>query len=483
MFVCNGYNGTLFRCDLNDKYYLTHKFRNITSSDGINNCPVDFAESGLCKKDCIDIWNSQITLSVSTDEATPCKIKDIWMGANHGHPCAITIYCKNHNKTVKDIGSVWKDQLGIMFTLVKIPNIHALTFVSDNLSESINDYTFAQKITGTLTYVKNGKNRSTVAIEEQKVGFLLPSIRHLQKTLYAITNGQKKIVTSSTECDFAEIHEDYYIINPATVCRHLQKKRPCGGYKTAPNLANFGDPMILHKIIYRILPDGTILSDFEVVKLMDIDFRLYLGAMYQEKKDCFGGGIYRCVPNSLPFEKDGVIYDFANLYRVTENNFPNEYYLDKDHWANQNCPPDRVVDYFKDLQGNNSLGFACGFLPLYDGHPDIRKNIEHAINIGRTRKAYPTFKQGKLSNVKGIAYKKFFETDTNKNSCYKVEYFDRKYIYFDFSESSCVQTKIEGTIIPLNISSAVEYTIQDDVLQVNYKGNSPAFAVFEQTRN
>ena len=61
---------------------------------------------------------------------------------------------------------------------------------------------------------------------------------------------------------------------------------------------------------YHVLSDGTVLCDFNHEKTMNVSFDRWLGAMYQEKLDVFGGAIHRRIPKTLPLTLSDGTFDF-----------------------------------------------------------------------------------------------------------------------------------------------------------------------------
>ncbi len=481
MFVCFGGNQFLVKTNFNKDYYLTHKFINVKEEVGdlSFNCPVDFKESGLVKKDSPDIFNTDIVFSVTNDEAVPPFINGTPIGANHGQPCAIQVYSEKHQKTIKDVGAVYKDESGIEFTLLKVLDDDLLVFVSQNVGEDDLNYKFIKKIEGKLNYCRNGNNKKSILINSQSVTQLYRAIKRKKCEVIAYTNQDSKRVVTGAECDYVDIIEEYDIINPATVCSLVEKNRPIGGYKYPLNLSNFGEPMFEYKIVYRIDESGEIVIYFNHKKIKDVDCNRMMGVMYQEKKDMYLGGVYRIIPKTLPFTESDITFDFSKPVALRGEPFPRSFALVKEFWQDKNSPPDRVIDYFKDVFGNVKLGFACGFLPIYDGEPNVRKdNIDDAINIKFTHKVYPTFKDKNLDTCKGVGYKKYFEVSKNGISCYDVKYLDKNYIYMDFLIEGDCEYKLKGEVKPFEISENVEYSIKNGVLTVKNKSNSSAYATF-----
>ncbi len=475
MFITVAQGVALVSTPFDEKYDLIQKFRGVELGNSIKyNQPVDFMETGLMQKDKWDCWHIDIPFSISNDEAVPAFINGCWIGANHGHHCAIEIFMRNHGKTVQDVGSVWKDKNGIIFTLLRIENEDSLLFVSDNLG-SFNDYRFTLRVEGALTYVKNGKNRESITCACQQVRDLNRAIRYKGKHVLAYSNESVEQVREKTYCDYAEIQEEYEIINPATVADAIRKGRPRGGYKQQPDLANYGKPMLSCKLMYRILNDGTVLIIFDYKKLMDIQFQRYFGVMYQEKLDVYHGGIYRYFPKTLPYTTSEGIFDFSKRVSITENIYPKDDELTREYWTDAESPCERVVDYFYDDAGRDRLAFSCGYLPVFDGVPKKRKENLSVVKLKFTRKHYPIFLEGNLSHIHGVAYKKYWIPQKNRASVYSVPFEGKTYIYADVFEENVLNIPISGKITLLEKTEGISYERSDDKLKLI--GNR-GFAVF-----
>ena len=327
MKICKGYGSTLFISNFDDDFNLVQKMTNvIASDDGVLNRPVDFLESGLAPKNCSDEWTCSPVLAINTDEAVPPRVNTIAIGGNHGHPCAIEVIHYGHGKTCRDVGSVYKDEDGVIFYLVQVPNEDVLTFVSENVGKSKYDYAFVLKITGKLTFVRSGLNTLDVRPEVQVLKYLTPAIRHEKIDLFIIQDGKRKRVIKDEEGETAQIREVYSVINPATVGPALEKNRPKEGYDKCPIISDYGEKMLGYDATYNILDDGTYINDFYIEKLSEATFNSYMGVMAQERRDFFGGGVFRYMPKTLPFTADGVTYDFTKPKSI-ESAFPKKHSL------------------------------------------------------------------------------------------------------------------------------------------------------------
>ncbi len=467
MHICISGNHALFRTPFSKTHDLIQLFRGIEPSPVSVNGPVDFMSAGLTQIGKPDAWHHDIPLTISTDEATPCMINGAWIGAGHGQPCVVEMYAPCHDKTYQDIGSLWQDASGMKWTLVRIINADWLGFVSENIGESDARYAFVKKIESALTYISDGVHpREIMHSENQAVSYLNRCLRFIKKEIIGYKNGEARRVTHVMNCDYAEINEEYEIMNPALVADALRQNRPKDGY-TTPQPFDIGKPILRHRMTYRIMPDGTILCIFDLEKCMDIDFQFCMCAMYQEKLDVFGGGIHRAIPGVLPFETEEGAFDFSMPVRLFPGPFPKNHYLTPKDWANPDWAPDRFVDVFRDNAGQDRMGFAAGYLPILDGQPQYRKqHLPHAALLYHSRKAYPTFIGG-VERARGVAYKKYFKSPVDKTSVYTVPYEGKTYIYVDCFGGDTAFVPVSGTARPLDVTEGVTFALGDGVLSVS----------------
>lgn len=427
-----------FRTPFSDAYDLLQVLHGLNSVPGTNS-PVDFRLAALQRKGHPDIWHMDQVLAFSTDECSPMVINGEDIGGNHGHPCAVRVTAPGHGKDVRDVGSLWQDESGMRWTLLRVESADRLLLLSENTGSSVTDYDFAARVDGALRYVENGLHGEDIIPQSQQGKVqLTPAIRHIQREAFCLRDGCWREIGGYEEgCECAEIREVYEIINPATVAPALRAGRPPEGYAVQPSLA-VGEAMMLHRMTYRILGDGTILCDFDHQLMQDVHMSCYLGIMHQEKCDVCGGGVWRYIPKLLPFEHSGRVMDFSRPYRTTADTMPNNRLLTPELWMNPASPPDRQIDFIRRADGSAAVGFASGFLPVHDGQPARRAaNITDAAMLVKSCKTYPTFAggakyEGSFPHVKGVAYKKYFLPECDDASVYTVSDGEDTYLYMDF---------------------------------------------------
>lgn len=481
------------RTNFSEEKDLIQIFSGMASEHLNYNDPIDFRVAGLQRKGHCDIWHVDTVLAASTDEAAPVMLLSDWMGSNHGYGCAVKAYVPGHDKDCADIGSLWMDEEGMEWTLLRLEEGEQLLFVSKNIGASKEDFNFANKIIGKLTYVKAGSNVLPITIQSQQGNVQLTrAIRHLHRDLYYWKDGERHCITGyHSQCDRVELVEEYEIINPATVVDALRKARPTEGYSCIQDLA-IGEPILRYKIIFYIENDGTVICEFDHRLLQNVYWKTCMGIMYQEKCDVYNEGVWRYIPKLLPFtDTDGKVYDFSVPYNTSGEDFPHLYPLVKDTWACPDSPPDRQIDFIRGAE-SFAYGFVGGYLPLYDGVPSVRKdNIEEAATLIYTRKTYPSFMsrpQYEGSDLKsdnrtshGVAYKKYFVPTDNACNYYTVSFEGVTYIYVDFwaKDEKSIEYSLprKGQIHNIELAGDLDWSVKENILSVHGKSGYAVFAL------
>ena len=449
-----------FRTAFSDEYDLVQVLHGLSSTPE-RNCPVDFRLAALQRKGHPDIWHMDQVLAFSTDECSPMVIHGEDIGGNHGHPCALRVTVYGHGKTVQDVGTLWQDEGGMNFTLLRVENTDQLLFLSQNIGPSVTEYAFANQITGALICAETGEE---LLPKVQQGGVqLTPAIRHIRREAVCLKDGIWQAIGGWVQgADYAEIREVYEIVNPATVARAIREGRPEGGYTLQPSLAT-GEAMFLHRMTYRVENDGTILCDFDHECLQDVPMSCYLGIMYQEKCDLYGGGLWRYIPKVKAFTGKGIPLDFSRPYRTTAATLPDYVPLSPDTWANPASPPDRQIDFIRRPDGSDAVAFAAGFLPVYDGAPEKRRgNIAEAATLVKSCKTYPNFAGGmrcreSYPRLRGIAYKKYFLPEQEGACVHTVPCGEDTYLYMDFYANEPRQ--LHAVTSPGQVTELLEATV------------------------
>lgn len=476
MYVCvSGKGDALFKFPYSAQYDIVQKMRGIISLGTPCNNPVDFMEAGLVRRDKWDMWHTDVPLAISNDETPAFTINNGHVGANHGQTAAATLMIEGHDKTMADVGSFWRDSEGTGWTLLHVEREY-ITLISENIGESYDRYAFKKRPVGVLSYVENGAHPKEMSCDVpifEKI-WLEPVDRYIKRELYVGKEGALSPYSQSGEYDYAEIHEEYDLMHPVAMTEAIRRGRPEGGY-TFSHYKAVGKPMMRIRGIYRITKDGTFTHEFSHRKLCDVHFEANKGVIYQEKVNAFRGGIDRYIPKLLPLSLPEGDFDFSKPVDTLGGPFPEWYKVQKSDWENPDSPPDRMVDYYKDENGEICMGFACGYLPVLDGRPEIRKEmLECAAHLVRTRKGYPFFMSGDITACHGLGYRKYFPA-TSEGSLYAIPFSGKTYIYMDFFKKTTLSYALDGDIHLLEKSDAITFEVKDGTLYVEGK---KGYAVF-----
>lgn len=469
MIVSKSKDIVLFCTHFNEEFDLVQKLSGATPIKAYYNTPIDFREAGLKYKSKRDIWHIDVPFAYSTDEAPALMVNSKWLGENHIFPFAVALHIQNHGKTCGDIGSLWEDAEGTKWTLTNVAE-EVLTFVSENIGESYTNYAFKTEIASKLIHIEGAQNTDYIDcnVESWKTA-LAPSTRITKCEITTYKDGKAQPYIHQTECDYAEIHQEYDLVNPVSMVEEIHKSRP----HTSPYYGALGETMVRVSRLYRIENDGTITSEFKFNKNMDVHLMRCMGAMFQEKLNTYGGGLFRYIPKAIPFVcKDGT-FDFTKPIPIEQTEIPKKERLTPKFWEDAKNPPDRIIDYFRNMDGKDVMGFSCGYLPLYDGVPEIRtKQLESTVLFGGTRKAYPLFMEGDIEECHGIAYRKYFEIEKNKTSVYTIPYGDKTYIYVDLFEEDTVNIPLDTQPKLYEKADEISYSYENGILTVAGVGYS-----------
>jgi len=488
-------NEFMVRTSFDDETDLLQKFRGVNKNGTDANDPFDFTNAGLISKDSETMTSIERVLSSGGDEATPFKFNSSYIGANHGQSNGILVTATAHGKTYADIGSLWEDSAGVKWNLLKVVDENKLLFLSENMSTNINKYSFKNSLSGTLTYVESGENTKSITVESTQTSQqVFPSTKKLEKTIYTVINGKRYKAASgiTIECDYVEVIEKYQIMNPANIGSALRAARPEGGYDAPQDLA-IGTPLVNYNMIYRIMPDGTVLSIFDHEILEDITFSFYGGLQYIAKKDAFGGGVHRYIPKLASFTYSGTSYDFTEPINMTNLTYPSGFsvQMTKDLWDTDSAP-DRQVDYMKNNNSEICASFAGGYLPVLDGEISFRsKNIDAAGFVYQTKKTYPyfldsaAFKESGTKNqrIQGVAYKKYSGAADSDISYYTIPYGQDTYIYIDCHDIAEKELDFSylindgAQVTEIEKSSNVGYSINNGKVNVKMQSGTYGYTV------
>ena len=446
---------------------------------------------------------------ISADETAPPMINNAYLGGNHGLMGPI-ITVSNHGMTYNDIGTYWQaGNNGGNWTLVKIVDANHLQFIGDDWASGTNAFNNdptirnnggAYQQSGTLTSL-DGTGEVLNFTAQSPSQQIFPAFTDKVQKVYTVTGGVEQEVTDlstlkSARCDRLILDESYIITDPTQMAPRLRANRPLGGYVEAPDIA-CGDPVLRYHQTITFMEDGTVITEFDHEFLKDVNSFVYYGYQYYMKNN-YGGGVKRYMPDTKPFTAESAVYssrdgftkgssktfDFSSPHQVisgTYFDYPYNAQPDKSQlWADTSKAPNRVVDYMMNSDGTTRMGFANGFLPIYDGKNDVRVNdTSKTFYFYGSVKAYPIFTSRGATKAgttfHGVSYKKHDNTAKASENvqAYSVMYGDEVYYYIDFlADSENTSIKLPDnfdtdTAMCIDMTGAPEYEISGNTVTVS----------------
>ena len=123
----------VFRTPFDDRFDLTQIFRGLGEARALDfNGPVDFRAAGLVRRECRDIWHLDRVLALSTDEVPPLMFRGMDAGGTHSSPAATRLTLPSHSLGLADVGTLFRDDDGRSWTLIRVEDDAHVLFVSDD---------------------------------------------------------------------------------------------------------------------------------------------------------------------------------------------------------------------------------------------------------------------------------------------------------------------------------------------------------------
>ena len=445
-------NDLYIKTPYDDTKSLVQKVEDVTADanrDG--NAVVDFDVAWLASKtgdDWADYSVGQALTAETMDGPSPFWINDTYIGANHGDNHASYIISMGHGKTAADIGTKWVDGNGTEWVLFCVRNENRLEFMP---ASAANRPKYIQPRTdGTLTAADD--SGASIAYTASDNRQLFPSIRNHVRKVYAVNGNMKRELsgTQSVGCTALEIHESYTVIDQRSIADEILAQKQNAAFTANPNLADYGTDLMDYEVIYTFTADGTLLTQTNhTIKQTDVTIERYHGVQSNGKKDSFGGGVYRYLPDTKAFTVNGTEYDYSAPACYEGSGaaaFPN-YYYPVSACINKTTAG-RTVDYLRGSDNTNEAIFSMGYLPA----ATVQTTEKECYQIWNSKKAYPFFLNGQSysagDKIQMAAYRKWSKADSDTTqSVYSVPFNGLIYTYADVFENGKTVTLPENATL------------------------------------
>ncbi|MEI6422457.1 MAG: hypothetical protein WCP55_09580, partial [Lentisphaerota bacterium] len=395
-------------------------------------------------------FNRGVLVHANGDDTTPWFINGTYIGGNHGDSSALEIVSPGHGCTVADIGSVWKDEAGAVFYLVRIPEKDKIWILSENKGSG-GIWKFNVKITGSALTNPNGK-----VINIQKFGQtqLRPCCRINRQEFLA--DGKAALVPGQVvECEYLDIVEDYDIINTGSILADIISNPGKEPDFTAKNL----DAVINNHIVYRYYPEGAtviyhkakILQTCGIRSMGFIQQNLLWTASNPDKS------LEYYIPKTCPFAQDGINYNFRAVQDFSKPRTAMTFSADAKTVETANNLPDRFIQILGDRENGGivrKVGFAMGY-SLINGITVPSERSKYTSSAGFiyvSTKTYPWAIDKAVGNptpagtqYECLAYRQYFNPAAFKNATnvYWHKEGDSYLLYIDYHKS------VENDVIKL----------------------------------
>ena len=360
------------------------------------------------------------TIHGNGDDSTPWNINSTYIGANHGCSDARVVTIPEHGLTTADLGTLWTDEAGAQFCLLKIADKDRGWFLPPSTSQNA-IWHFNRKYTGSTL-----KNQAGRTLTHTKISMvqLTPACRI--KTQQYLIDGKTPLVEGEpSACDFFDIVEEYDIINPASIVQDMIDHPGEQRSFTAAHLAG----VIRNHITYRFHPNGAHVIHTKSTALQE--FRIgYMGFIQSGKlyTGKFDTHEYY-IPKTLPFTQDDTAYDFRAIqdYRARPKSPLRFRTASKNIEFPENLP-ERFFQFLGRKDGDKTVrevGYGLGY-SLINGmtKPAIRAGgAGSSLMLYSSAKTYPTAIDSKAARTipagtkfDCIAYRQYFHPAAQPNA-------------------------------------------------------------------
>ena len=386
------------------------------------------------------------------DDVAPIRADNATIGANHGYRKTI-ITASSHGKTNADIGSVWSDG-SKEWVIVEILSNDSLS-----ITARIDNSSFSGSA---LTHVSGASSTGNITSTAESAGQWYQCFKN--HSLKCSVDSDFIDLSEDTEHDFAEsasFIESYDIMSKSDMVEWL--------------IANNGQDYDFYDADTSLTVNNSYVFDkelgcsivYSLTAFKAIDFNDVMVTQSIRLADG-NGTVYYYIPKSLPFTAGGYSYDFENKEDIVAKS-PSSPLLFTPSVSDSSLNPiDRLV------QLNDDVGYATGYLPIFDAEPVIRatnasdKYLE--IRNG-SLKVYPSLIDGLANTLaqgdyfSAVAYRKYFVRSSEYTANYVIRSHYADYLYLDWHSTGLVNIDLKSDLIgrPFTIHESKNATLLSDI--------------------
>lgn len=297
------------------------------------------------------------------DDVAPIKLKNTYIGGNHGYPASYTLTTSSdHGITTADIGKSFTDASSNTYIILAVPTTKTI-YVCSTFTGDLDAPILATAPTSPATI-----NGNSLAFTSSTVQQLRPAINNV--SVRVIVDGEREIDTDKIgvyDGSFVDISEEYTVVNIGEMLAYLADNIGENDNNSYHSDAISGYCKVTNR--YRFTERGAVTLYYNLVWYTENEIE-YIGAI----QTAAVGGSYISVPGT----EHGEIYNMG----TTTTNFGTS------TWNNSDKPPRAFYDF---SDSSMSTGMVVGYHNIGSGNDDVRKDtIANACQYyGSTHKLYP----------------------------------------------------------------------------------------------
>ena len=325
------------------------------------------------------------------DDSTVLFVNGTAIGGNHGLFGVVNMTVEGHGFDAADIGGKWKDAKGSIFYLIKIVNANTLWFLAENTGTP-EKWEFKTAIdTSSFSNVNTGK---TITVKKSDLVQMCPAVR-INKQEYLIDGKTPLQEGNPVICNTLDGVESYDIIAPDSVLEKIKKNPGKTCDFAAPDL----ESLLTRDSVYQFQPRGVCLTIQRVKMNRDLVIGFTSPVMTAPLVSQANSTYEYYIPDTLPFEVDGVKYDFNAIHNFKVPIKNTVEFRGKN--IDSVNPPHRFIQMVGE-DGIRQVGFAMGFDGTVGlGKPsELSKNTSLPVYIYKTGKTYPAIIDHKAGLLK-----------------------------------------------------------------------------------
>jgi hypothetical protein len=370
-----------------------------------------------------DFVGDSVVRNNTTDDVAPIHALSTTLLGNHsyfGYECDTS---GSHGKVEGDIGSIYSDGVN-QYTLISVTELDELWVMADVLGNVLAE-------PSTLSYISGGVSATDIVISNHSYKQAYPCSSGYSLDVYIDEIKRTKKTGTFYYNDNITFNETYNLIERADVLNWYQTSYESG-------LNPSGDVLVYNNISYRFDVDGncTISGDYrfnDAIAVSDI-MSIQATSVPTLTK--------HYIPKTVSFTQSATVVDFS-LIEDSDVLDGDKIEFTSEKLDSSAIPSDRWLQ----LNTDNSLGFAMGFVPVGDAGANRATNTtaQTMTRKGGSNKMYPRLvDKGNFTSTVGdaysyVGYRNVFAQENGSTANYPVRTSEDDFYFIDFHNTQSIK--------------------------------------------